>query len=449
MKRLKKAGTILPMTAIVLSTVLAPVSMASAEEAEQVSAGVVTEANEESKTGYTTTFTYSDAEATNVQLQGGFQFYVENDPNVYSEGFTLVANDSLENYLYGPDEWENGLRLCHINDAGYVKDMTYDEESDSWSISLDLPGGSYLYQYQVSYDGGETYEAIPDPENVPECNAMGAHQTRSKFYVPYDAEKQSEIDDWSWLSPVENDEDRGEIVYTTYSGSLGREQNVEIYLPAHYDADREQPYKVLYLTHGGGGEEGDWFHQGNAANIVDRLVAEGKTEEFIMVCMNNADYIIEGTRDWDFDKIFENTKDYLMPYIEQNYNVSTEVADRAYAGLSNGAKTTTMIYYKDPGLFGYYGMFSGSAAWAFPELDDYTAMKQPDIYLAAGFADHLMMQNTYHTDSDKTLIGFKELLDAAEIPYNDGEPYVTVQGAHDWFTWPQILKDYVETTLWK
>ena len=39
MKRLKKAGTILPMTAIVLSTVLAPVSMASAEEAEQFQSG--------------------------------------------------------------------------------------------------------------------------------------------------------------------------------------------------------------------------------------------------------------------------------------------------------------------------------------------------------------------------------------------------------------------------
>lgn len=449
MKRLKKTSAIVPLTAVVLSTVFAPISLAGAEEIQAINGGVVTEVNEESKTGYTTTFTYNDEEATNVQIKGGFQFYVENDPNVYASGFTLVANDSLENYLYNPEDWENGLNLCHVNDAGYVKEMTHDEERDSWSISLDLPGGSYLYQYEVSYDGGETYETIPDPENLPECNEQGAHQTRSKFYVPYDSEKQSQADDWSWLTPVENEEDRGSIVYTTYEGSLGRAQNVEIYLPAHYDENREEPYKTLYLTHGGGGEEGDWFHQGNAANIVDRLVAEGKCEEFIIVCMNNADYIIEGSRDWDYDKIFENTTQYLMPYIQENYNVSTEVKDRAYAGLSSGAKTTTMIYYKAPELFGYYGMLSGSAAWAWPELEDYTAMKAPNIYLAAGFADHLMMQNTYHTDSDKTLMGFKELLDEAEIPYNDGQPYVTVQGGHDWFTWPQILKDYVETTLWK
>ncbi|MCI7813569.1 MAG: alpha/beta hydrolase-fold protein [Robinsoniella sp.] len=446
MKR-KIVSTLLPMTAIVISTVLAPVAVASAEEVAE--AGVVTEANADSKTGFTTTFTYVDENATNVQLMGGFQFYVKDDPKVYANGFTLAAADSINNYLYGPEDWENGLDLCHIYDAGYVTDMIQDEETGEWTYSLDLPGGSYLYQYKVSYDGGETYEAIADPANIPECNAGGAHQTRSKFYVPYDAEKQDEMYDWSWLTPVEDEAARGTIEYSTYEGSLGREQNVEVYLPAGYDPDREEPYKVLYLSHGGGGEEGDWFHQGNATNIVDRLIAAGETEEFLMVTMNNAEYIIEGTRDWDFEKIFDNTKNYLMPYIEENYNVSTEVEDRAYAGLSNGAKTTTMLYYMDPTLFGYYGMFSGSAAWAWPELEDYSDMQQPNIYLAAGFADHLMMQNTYHTDGDKTLIGFKELLDNAGITYNNGGAYVTVQGGHDWFTWPQILKDYVETTLWK
>ena len=60
-----------------------------------------------------------------------------------------------------------------------------------------------------------------------------------------------------------------------------------------------------------------------------------------------------------------------------------------------------------------------------------------------------MMQNTYHTDGDKTLMGLKELLDEAGIEYNNGGGYVTVEGAHDWFTWQQMFKDYVTTTLWK
>ena len=421
----------------------------TAAQAKDMKQGVTTVANEESITGFTTMFLYQDDKATNVQLVGGFQFYVENDPKVYAEGFTLAAGDKMENYLYSPDQWQKDLKLRHINDAGLTMDMEYDEASKAWTASLELPCASYLYTYNVSYDSGKTYEMIVDPNNVPSCNAMGAHQTRSQFFVPYDASKQSEEDDWTWLFPVEDEKDRGRISHVTYQGADSSDHQAEIYLPAGYDEDRQQPYKVLYLTHGGGGEEGDWFYQGNAGNIVDRLAAEGKTEGFVIVCMNNAEFLIEGSRDWDYDAIFDNTVNYLMPYIESGYNVSTEAQDMAYAGLSSGAKTTGEIYYKAPEMFGYFGMFSGSAAWDWPELEDYSSMKKPNIYLAAGFADHLMMQDTYHTDGDKTLIGFKELLDKAGITYNGGGEYVTVQGAHDWYTWPQILKDYVETTLWK
>ncbi len=425
---------------------LAAVSAAGVSAAEE---GVVTEENADSITGYTTTFTYVDEDATDVQIIGGFQFYEEGDLNVWANGFVLPANDTQANHLLGPDEWSPDLSLYHLNDTGYTGVMEQDEDG-VWTISFDLPGGYYMYQYEVSYDGGENFEDITDPANVPECNEYGSHQTRSQFYVPYD-EVQGNEDyyDWSWATPIEDESAQGTIEYVVYTGSLSDEQQMEIYLPANYDADREEPYKVLYLSHGGGGEEGDWFYQGHAANIVDRLIADGSCEEFLMVCMNNADYLIEGTRDWDFDKIYENIKEYIIPYIEENYNVSEEAEDRAFAGLSNGAKAGTMLYIMDPELFGYIGLFSGSAAWAWPELDDYSEMMTTNIYLAAGYGDQLMMQDTYHTDEDKTLMGLKELLDDAGITYNNGGTYVTVQGAHDWFTWPQILKDYVETTLWK
>lgn len=433
-------------TILTLTTAIAAVSSISSGAAEP---GVTTAANEASKTGYTSYFTYIDPEATNVQLTGGFQFYYQNDLSVYANGFVLPANDTQANHLLGPEQWENNGVLHHINDNGYKTDMVRDAATGEWTASLNLPGGSYLYQYQVSYDNGKTYTAVADPANFPEANSYGAHQNRSKFFVPRDESRQSAIYDWGWLTPLEDESQRGSIIYTTYTGTLNEHQQLEIYLPAHYDAGRKEPYKVLYLSHGGGGEEGDWFHQGNAANIADRLAAEGSCEEFLIVCMNNADYLISGTRDWDFDRIDENIKRCVVPYIEANYNVSRDASGRAFAGLSNGAKTTTMLYYKDPEFFSYYGMFSGSAAWAWPELSDYSAMKKPNVYLAAGYADQLMMQNTYHTSQDKTLIGFKELLEKHDISYNNGGNYITVEGAHDWFTWPQIFRDYVSTTLWK
>ena len=415
--------------------------------------GVVLNASSESPTGYRVQFAYSDEMATNVTLAGGFQFYESGDINVYANGFVLPAGDSQANHLYGPEEWEAGRGFKHLNDTGYTMEMKQDEDG-IWRASLDLPGGNYLYQYQVSYDGGENYEAIPDPVCMPVCNAeLGASQTRSQFFVPYN-EKQGDEDyyDWSWINPVEDAAQAGEISSFTYEG-LDGEQIAEIYLPAGYDADRDEPYKVLYLSHGGGGDEGDWFYQGHAGNIVDRLTAEGKCEPFVVVCMDNTIYgsnfqSYSGKSEY-YLYCYENIKNYLIPYVEENYNVSAETAGRAFAGDSNGAKLTTQIFINDPGEFSYYGLFSGSAAWAWPELEDYSDYKNADVYLAAGWADQLMMQNSYHTDTDKTLMGIKELLDSAEIPYNKGENYVTVEGAHDWFTWAQIFRDYVSTTLWK
>ena len=421
--------------------------------------GVTVSENEESKTGYTVDFSYEDEKATNVNLIGGFQFYKSGDIQVYANGFVLPANDSQANHCIEADQWEPDQNLKHLNDTGSTVEMK--NEDGKWSASLDLPGGYYMYQYSVSYDGGETYETVTDPQNVPACNEeLSADQTRSQFFVPYDEKQGEEKDyyDWSWALPVEDEADKGSVEALVYEG-LDGEQQAEIYLPAGYDEDSETPYKVLYLSHGGGGNEGDWFYQGHAGDIIDRLIADGSSEPFVVVCMDNSPYVEQFNTPEDSKKAsgdtnyflycYKNIKEYLIPYVEENYNVSSERSERAFAGLSNGAKLTSQILIHDPEEFGYYGLFSGSSAWAWEEKEDYSAEQSANIYLAAGWADQLMMQNSYHTEKDKTLMGMKELLDGAEIPYNNGGSYVTVEGAHDWFTWMQILEDYVSTTLWK
>lgn len=450
MKKIQKSIPFLPVTAMVLSTVLVS-GTALAEESTPAdttaAGGVVVEENADSQTGYTVSFTYYDEDATNVQIMGGFQFYKENDEHVYGIGYNLEEGDSYENYLINAEDWSKDQDLWHVNDTGYVADMEYDSETGAWTYSLDLPGGSYLYQYNVSTDNGETYEAVIDPENIPYCNSLGAHQTRSQFYVPYDPEKQSENDDWSWLLPAENEEDRGTLIQENYPSATGEEAPIELYLPAGYDENREEPYKVLYLSHGAGGDEADWFYQGNAGNIVDRLTAAGECEPFIMVAMNNTIF------DWDFDVIIDNVKNYLIPFVEENYNVSTEPEDRAFGGLSMGAMTTNKLLFDDPEYFGYYGLFSGSRVYEFPELDDYSAYHNTNLYLAAGWEDHAIINKSlsfaYHGDTDMTTMGLAEKLDELGIPYNNGNDIVIVQGGHDWFTWPQILRDFVSTTLWK
>ena len=443
----RKVVSIFMVTAMALGMMQATAFAEEADSAQQEAGGVVVEENEDSPTGYTVSFTYYDEDATNVQIMGSFEFYKKNDEHVYGIGYNLEEGDNYTNYHVMPEDWSKDADLCHVRDNGYVADMEYDEETGAWTYTLNLTGGSYLYQYNVSTDNGESYTSVIDPENIPFCNTIGANQTRSQFYVPYDAEKQSENDDWTWVRPAEEEEDRGTLLGQYYVGANGEGNPVEIYLPAHYDKDREEPYKVLYLSHGAGGDEADWFYQGNAGNVVDRLAAEGECEEFIMVAMNNTVY------DWDFDAIIDNVKNYLVPYMEENFNVSTEAEDRAFGGLSMGAMTTNKLLFDDPEYFGYYGLFSGSRVYEWPELEDYSAYKIPTLYVAAGFEDHALINKSlsfaYHGPGDMTAMGLAEKLDELEIPYNNGGDVVVVQGAHDWFTWPQIIRDFASTTLWK
>ncbi len=160
--------------------------------------------------------------------------------------------------------------------------------------------------------------------------------------------------------------------------------------------------------------------------------------------MNNSQF------GWDYDAIYDNTKNYLIPYMEENYNVVTDASGRAFAGLSMGGMTTSELLFRDQELFGYYGIMSGSAAFDLPQQDDYSSYNIPNLYLAAGWADMALKNDSYQTDKDRTSIGLAEKFDELGIAYNNGTKGVyTVQGGHDWFTWPQILKNYIETTLWK
>lgn len=397
--------------------------------------GVIVTKNEDSKTGYTATFTYFDEDAEKVDIQGGFTFYRVNDEYCYSDGKQNEDGEILdvENHLADPENWEKGL--ARYGDAGYKKDMVFDKDTGMWTISVDLPCGSYLYQYVVT-DAEGNEEVITDPANIPYCNTLGASQTRSQFYVPYDAEKQAESDDWTFVFPAENEEDRGTLIWDTYEGYNETTQEAEIYLPAHYDENREEPYKVLYLAHGGGGEEGDWFHQGNAGNIMDRMAAAGECEEFVMVALD----ISNGTD----EELCDNLKDYTIPYIEENYNVLQETEGRALAGLSKGGKFTYTAHYLMEDTFGYFGVFS--VGYPGPDYDIVDAVNtdQAKLYLAAGYADFTL--TSAFTEGQIPMVPFTEYLDENEIAYTG---LTIVEGGHDWFTWPQTLKGFLKEVLWR
>jgi len=373
-----------------------------------------------SPTGYTATFVYEDAKAEQVNLVGTFGFYEEGKEVGKLPEETIHAKD-----------YQPGMFRASSSDFAVTEEMTKAEGTDYWTVSLPLPSGHYLYNYNI--DSAE--ENTPDPANQPMASTAksGSASRLSTFNVPYDECQGSSID-FSFMMP-RSDEQAGEVIYADYTDVNGNLAGLGIYLPYGYDENRTEGYKTIYLSHGAGGNEMEWFASGNTNYVFDNMIAEGTVEPTIVVTMNNTVY------SWDFDLINQNVMDHIIPFMEENYNVGTSPEDRAFAGLSMGGMTTSNVLYENGDQFGYFGIFSGADGSMRIATLDQEKLKQPSIMIGAGI---------YDFGIDPSMNGFAvqhaftQLSDLG-IPYS----YYIVKGGHDWTVWPQLIKIFAENYLWK
>ncbi|MBQ2596270.1 MAG: hypothetical protein II581_00045 [Oscillospiraceae bacterium] len=123
---------------------------------------------------------------------------------------------------------------------------------------------------------------------------------------------------------------RGEVKLIEYqSESVGTTRKANVYLPPKYDAKKK--YSVLYLLHGIGGDENEWYKDGGVPNIImDNLYADGKVADMIVVMPNGRaqkdDSRAGGMGSFrafgEFDKDLIGS---LIPYIEKNFSVLIHV----------------------------------------------------------------------------------------------------------------------------
>ena len=397
--------------ALCLALALSAMGGAFAEGAA-LAPGVTVVADENSPTGYTATFVYENADAQSVGLTGTFLFCKP------GENYGALPENT-----YSAFEWEPGMFRASMSDFATTEAMAKVEGTDYWTISLPLPSGHYLYNYNV--DGAEGN--IPDPANPPMASTAesGNASKLSTLDVPYDA-RQGDSVDFSFMMP-RTDGQSGQIVYADYTDVNGDLAPLAIYLPYGYDAGREEGYKTLYLSHGGGGNEMEWFASGNTNYVFDTLIAEGKVEPTIIVTMCNTTY------GWDFDVINENVIGHIIPFMEGNYNVGTEPSDRAFAGLSMGGMTTNNMYAAYADQFGYFGFFSGSDSSITLNAEDVGKLSSPVLMAGNGCYDFF--------NEDALLVQLKAL----GIPCDE---YI-VAGGHDWTVWQVLVRIFATDYLWK
>jgi enterochelin esterase family protein len=155
------------------------------------------------------------------------------------------------------------------------------------------------------------------------------------------------------------------------SPTVNATRRAYVYTPPGYEQGTER-YPVLYLLHGGSGDEDAWSSCGRATQILDNLIAQGKAKPMIVV-MPNAnvtriaapDFVpappaLPANRDpGRFPKFPASLVKDLIPFIDKTYRTRTDRDSRAIAGLSVGGAQTMYTAFNHLDLFAWVAAFSG------------------------------------------------------------------------------------------
>ena len=127
-------------------------------------------------------------------------------------------------------------------------------------------------------------------------------------------------------------------VYTTDGNETENKVNKKMWIYLPYGYSDSKKYDVLYLIHGGGGNENTYFNGGASfskfKNLFDHMIEDGKIKPTIVVtpCIgyNNARYDNIDTNTITFQYEMQN---FIIPLVEQKY--STYADDVTKEGIAN------------------------------------------------------------------------------------------------------------------
>lgn len=364
--------------------------------------------------------------------------------------FRLLAPNAGEVLLNG--NWENGRNIA----------MTKGDQG-IWSVTVG-PLGEQLWGYSFSVDGLK----VMDPNN-------GEYQRDGRRYdnllmIPGPAS-----DLWDFKPDVPHGTMR---IMWYHSDILAQaERRLYVYTPPGYESSIAD-YPVLYLLHGGGGDEDAWTTMGRANVIMDNLIAKKLAKPMLVVMPNgNAAQIVSqgyaygptppnqsvmapapppeqpaqgrgGVRAAPMTdeqraerirrmfRVYEGSYpqslvEEIIPFIEKNFRVKANKDNRAIAGLSMGGGHTTMATNNNPGVFGWIGVFSAGGE----DTEEFVnTLKKVN---AGGVHHYWIGVGT----TDMALQGSKTLYAAAQkaglnVSYHESP------GAHFWFIWREFLGEF-------
>jgi enterochelin esterase-like enzyme len=143
-------------------------------------------------------------------------------------------------------------------------------------------------------------------------------------------------------------------------GGLAFTAGACVYLPPGY-LESGLEYPVIYLLHGGGGDQADWIVSGQVPAIMDAAIAADPRAAAIVVTPDGTD----GQWYDNIDGSLRNQTyvlDYLIPYVDRHFRTIASRNGRALDGLSNGGYGALHLAAKAPDRFVAAGSMSGNLA---------------------------------------------------------------------------------------
>ena len=220
---------------------------------------------------------------------------------------------------------------------------------------------------------------------------------------------------------------------TIHSDILGRDMLYSIYLPAGYTESRQYP--VLYLLHGNGGDQNEWWVYDDLADDADAMASSGEMPEMIVVTP-------DGLTSMYMDKRYGTGIDYetyffeeFLPHVESHYSIRRDRQSRVVGGFSMGGYGALRFGVMHHELFCYvYAMSACIGGYGAPDMGDiirnYQPADLPGITLECGTNDFFTYDNR----------DFSALLSRLGIAHE----HIERRGNHDWVFWsactPKMLR---------
>ena len=327
--------------------------------------------------------------------------------------FRVAAPKAAEVVLTG--EFANGPQKMQKDEQGV------------WTLTLG-PVEPDLYEYEISIDGVTSI----DPRNPLVKYNRAPAVVSSLLDVP--AAEPRFFD----TKPVPH----GRVDIRFYDSKATRSvRRVRIYTPPNYEKLSAR-LPVLYLLHGGEGDDTVWTEFGRANAVIDNLLAEKKAPPMVIVTPDGYAYgwnsgVAADKQQADFLK---DLKDDLIPFVQANYRVSPNREQRALAGLSRGGAQTLNIGPKHLDLFSRLGVFSAGGNTN-AETSDFTAKN------ASTLNSKLKLLWVGMGTEDASFANanrFSEFLKTNGVKHT----YRTISGAHTWIVWRKFLNE-LAPLLWQ